>query len=296
MQSYNPKRLLVPTDFSQLATAALDYAVELSEKFNASIVLLYAEPFDRVGLPLDLYVSNFPSFQNLADEKLRQFVARELPPTIPYQIVVSTQNPASAIVAAAKEHDVDLIVMGTHGRRGLRRAFLGSVSEEVLKYTDRPVLTVCKTEVPLPPMEPLFSRIVCPVNGTDIARRSVEHAASIATAFDAALYVVNVDEDSAARHDQIRSWIGEELYDRCVDEEAILSGDPAEEILRFAEQNRADLLVIGAQHRRFVDTTVVGTTSERLIRFARCPILTVTRPVDVPRTKTRVEEVAARVV
>jgi nucleotide-binding universal stress UspA family protein len=86
-----------------------------------------------------------------------------------------------------------------------------------------------------------------------VARLAVDHAAALATAFSADLVIA-----------------GQSQY-----KELVLTGRPAETIIEFAHTVGADLLVIGAQHRRFFDDTVIGTTSERLIRHSSTPVLTV---------------------
>ena len=99
-----------------------------------------------------------------------------------------------------------------------------------------------------------------------------------------AMGVANPTDDQR----RLRSWIDPDLQDRTAYTEVVVRGGASERVLDLADEERADLLVIGAQHKRFRETTVIGTTSERLIRFASCPVLIVPREV-VARSNSEVE-------
>jgi nucleotide-binding universal stress UspA family protein len=176
--------------------------------------------------------------------------------------------------------------MGTHGRRGWRHALLGSVAEQVLHDAVTPVLTITPS-LPDPARFRKIRKIVCPVNFTRVAREALTHAAELAEAFDAELLIVYVAEGMhpsrmAEVEQAFAQWVEPQVQLRCSYERLMTEeSDPAERILAIAEQSDADLLVLGAQHRRFQDTTVIGTTTERITRFARCPVLTVMRPANV---------------
>jgi nucleotide-binding universal stress UspA family protein len=120
------------------------------------------------------------------------------------------------------------------------------------------------------------------VNFTEIARESVRHAGALAEEFGAELVVVHIvepddDYDLAAEERRVRTWIGPALQNACSFRELVLRGGPAERVLDCADDVGADLLVIGAQHKLFREATVIGTTTERLVRFAPCPVFVVTR-------------------
>ena len=78
---------------------------------------------------------------------------------------------------------------------------------------------------------------------------------------------------------RLRAWIDKSIQKTCTYREIVLRGGVAERVLDFAEDANADLLVIGAQHKLFRDEAVIGTTTERLVRFARLPVLSIPRPV-----------------
>ena len=295
MNSYGYDRILVPTDMSDFANLAIRYAALLRERLGSHITLMYADetyfPIDVLEVPLGYYLESAPETKAKLQDKLRDY-ARELLPENSVETMVVQDAPARAIVRTAKEMNADLIVMGTHGRRGWRRALLGSVTANVLHETDRPVITVtpgiCSDAMPL-----RIKTVVCPVNFTYIARDALQHASSMAEAFDAELVVLYVAEGvQPPQLPEVEAafslWVDPAVRGRALYSLSIVGdGDPAERVLSTAGEVDADLIVVGAQHRFFSDATVIGTTTERVTRFARCPVMTVVRKA---RTELPVSE------
>jgi nucleotide-binding universal stress UspA family protein len=139
-----PKHILVPTDLSEGAAYALDYACELAHKLGAQIHLLNVISIPGLGVPelgialmsatIDqLVVDNQTAIDELARTRCNAQVG---------QVLVKIGDARDVINQTAKELAVDLIVMGTHGRRGISRALLGSVAETVVRTAPCAVLTV----------------------------------------------------------------------------------------------------------------------------------------------------------
>lgn len=280
MRHFQPSRILVPVDFSPVSDRAVHLASMLAEKFGSLLTVLYADQFlpppEMVELPRSLYARRLAELEEGAEERLKRYVALQVKGRLVSEALVEVEAADDAIVDVAEEKEIDLIVMGTHGRTGWRRVVFGSVAESVLRGTTRPVLTVPRGGRIGTPL----SRIVCPVNYSDVAAAAVDHAATMANAFGAELVVVNVVESESASEGELqrlRDWMPSDLRDRCDYKELILTGHPAERIIEFAAELQADLLVIGAQHRLFFDDTVIGSTSEKVVRHAATPVLTVVR-------------------
>ena len=140
-------KILVPTDFSEGSRAALEYAVLLAKKFDATIDLLHAwqAPIFAGSGVMDAGTAVFPAqfaevLQQTASEHLakwRSDLQKELPSARSFLVMA---DPASATVEKAKEYD--LIVAGTHGRTGISRWALGSVAEKIVRHAPCAVLTV----------------------------------------------------------------------------------------------------------------------------------------------------------
>jgi nucleotide-binding universal stress UspA family protein len=140
------KKILVPTDFSELATAALRHAGELAAKEGAELIALYADTFDP---PVEFTSRGIADVAHAiehsrrrAHEELERCVGENVPSTVKTQAVVVEELPVPAIIGYAKRNGIDLIVMGTHGRSGIQRLLLGSVAERVVAESPVPVKTI----------------------------------------------------------------------------------------------------------------------------------------------------------
>ena len=293
--------ILAPTDLSDSSIPALRYARLFADRFAAKLTVLYTDP---IVYPLDaapsaaVILNPTPEQQAALRAELEQHAAPIMAGR-PFDTVVTVGQPVPAILSAAREHHAELIVMGTHLRHGWRRALLGSVSEGVIHGSDCAVLTVAVHERATPAKTLGITNILCPVNFTDVARESLHVAERIAQAFGSFLTIVNVLEPDDVTNvvtdeERVRQWVAPELQDATSYRELIVRGGPAERVLDCADDLHADLLVIGAQHKLFRDATVIGTTTERLIRFASCPVLVVPRAAVHRHAKAeKLEEVGA---
>jgi nucleotide-binding universal stress UspA family protein len=285
MEHFGYERILVPTDMSDFAAQAIRYAAMLREKLGSKLTLLYADetyfPVDVLEIPLGYYLEQAPETKSRLEERLRAYASESLP-GVDVDTRVLQDAPARAIVQTAREVKADLVVMGTHGRQGWRRALLGSVTETVLHDIDRPLITVTPGVVP-PGDAPSIRRVVCPVNFTYIAREALNHACNMAEAFDAELIIVYVAEGvQPPQLPEVEAafslWVAPALRGRARYRLTVVGeGNPAEKVLATAQEVGADLIVLGAQHKFFSDATVIGITTQRITRFARCPVMTVVR-------------------
>jgi nucleotide-binding universal stress UspA family protein len=145
------ERILVPTDGSHVAQQAVDYAVDLAATYGAELHALYVVDIDAVSFGLGteqvdrIRQGRFDEMEELRERATEAtgYVARTAAERgVPVVEHTGVGHPHSVVTDYAEEHDVDIIVMGSHGRGGIRRALLGSVTERVLRSTHRPVLVV----------------------------------------------------------------------------------------------------------------------------------------------------------
>lgn len=280
---FHPDRILLPTDLSDLSLSAFPWAVRLAKTFGSTIEILYADlfadPIDLVGGGMTVAdPERIESLKGLAQKTLAKHAEERVPAGVAREIVIDVDAPYRSIVRRAES--AGLVVMGTHGRSGWRRALLGSVTETVLRETATPVLTIRLEEATPPDEDVRVSRIVCPVNYTAMAQLALAHAADLAAAFDAELVVVHVSEageTAGEREAELETWVPSAVARRMKYRRLVLRGDAAEEVVGLAKKESADLVVVGAQHRRFSDTTVIGVTTERITRHAPCAVMTVHR-------------------
>lgn len=138
-------RILLPTDDSEAVGPAIETALDIAQKYNATLHILFVvEPPSSVGVG-----DGFAGIDNLLDEleqeghrvteALAEMAHQHDIETVP---AVRHGNPHDDILAYATDHGIDLIVMGTHGRTGVKRALIGSVTENVVRHSEIPVLSV----------------------------------------------------------------------------------------------------------------------------------------------------------
>lgn len=283
-ESVSVKRILAPTDFSDRAAGAVTYAKLLAERFGAGVTLLHAvaprtsyEPLPLAGMAFGESSAEEQTHAAAALASSRKELLSEIPES---DDLLVSGSPAEAIVAASHAVGADMIVMGTHGRTGLSRALLGSVAEAVIQQSDRPVLTVRSAEDR--PDRAAIARILCPVNYSAVASTAYQHALLLASAFDAELTVLYLEEEGSVDHSaemkRLREWVGDvPLTVRAT--LLVDHGQAAVQVNDYALRHGTDLIVVGVQHKRRDTVTVIGTTTAALTRYAPCPVLTV--PADL---------------
>ncbi|HVR40637.1 MAG TPA: universal stress protein [Thermoanaerobaculia bacterium] len=128
MDSFAYERILVPTDMSEFANLAIRYAALFRERMASQLTLLYADeiyyPADMIEVPMGYYLEKAPETKLQLQQKLREYAGAHALQDA--ETLVIQESPARAIVRTARDMKAELIVMGTHGRHGWRRAILGS--------------------------------------------------------------------------------------------------------------------------------------------------------------------------
>ncbi|MFC4542908.1 universal stress protein [Halosolutus amylolyticus] len=268
-------RILVPTDGSGPANAALEYAGEIAAAEDVTVHVLHvidpdADPAD-VETPL---------------ESSRKWAGDAGAPVIDE---IHTGEPRDAILEYAATRDVDAIVMGTRGRSGVGRLLLGSVTEGVVRDAEVPVLVVrgaAEVERQYP-----FETIVVPIDGSDHADAAIERALSIARHHDATVHLLSVVDVTPAGIDErtdLRLDRLENAAERIIDdgvataesagidpETAIRYGSTDRTIRNYVTEQDATLLVMGTHGRSGIDRLLIGSVTERVLRTATVPVLTV---------------------
>ena len=293
------KQVLCPVDLSASSFRALAHAVALAGWYDARLTVLHVVPtFDPVNVRGDLgepirMVNPMPGEQVI--EEVRR--AMGIPANAPNAVVVAESGDAStAIVGHAVSTRADLIVMGTHGRRGFRRLLLGSVTETVLREAPCPVLTVPSSAHEASSEAVTFKRILCPIDFSPSALQALGFALDLARQADGRVTLLHVvewlaeEEPKALAHfnvseyqgylaadavDRLRLLVSEESRTWVEIDNMVVLGRSHREILQAAETIPANLIVMGAQGRGGVGLALFGSTTQQVVRSAVCPVLTV---------------------
>ena len=294
-------RILYPTDFSSTARQALRHALFLAEQFEAELHMLHAvisherdprAPERRFPDPPDILQNLF----EIADSEMAQIIEANQAKTFTLiEAKVQGFSAGQVILNYANDHDIDLIVMGTHGRRGPARVFLGSVTEEVTRQANCPVLTL-RSQKEAPTGEAI-EKILVPIDFSDHSRAALSHAREIAALYGSSLQLLHAIEDPiypyfyapaggfsvAHQVDELREK-SDEALDKLLEESEgpdvpvekfVVTGRPATEIARFAEENGSDMIVIATHGLTGLERLLVGSTAEQVVRLAHCPVFSV---------------------
>lgn len=143
--SANLKRILVPLDLSGNSRRALRYAAPLAEKFGGEIFLLHVLPLRLTSPDFAFVEVDEEPVKREADAKLKEIQSTLSPSSLCESTIIGVGHAAEQILAVADRIAADLIVMTTHGHSGVKRFFMGSTAEQVLRHADCPVFLVRRT-------------------------------------------------------------------------------------------------------------------------------------------------------
>lgn len=294
-------RILCPLDFSEFSRHALVRAAEIAKAHGSTITALHVvpTPIPIAPLPLEAVVPVFPPLtpEQLARARKELAAFVRLDPAVAVPIdweVVEAPAIHDEIVAQAARLHADLIVMGTHGRGGFQRLFLGSVAEKVLRLALPPVMTVGAAA---DHGGGSFSRIVCGIDFSECSLAALDYALALAAGANAEVTVANVIEwtpvgydplvgpptdlagyrmsAEASARERLRKALANAHPAHVQVHQIVTSGKPHHELLRIAKETAADLIVLGIHGRNPIDRLFFGSTAEPVVRQAECPVLTV---------------------
>lgn len=294
------KRILFPTDFSRCADQALVHAVYLAEKYQAALHLLHVVTLfeDQPGVLSD-ELSETETLVKMLEDKAEielQNVANTHG-SDDMEIVTNQKraiSAAPAILEYASKNGIDLIVMGTHGRRGIGHLLLGSAAEEVVRLAECPVFTIRESEE-VKPIK-LFEKILVPIDFSDHSKKALAYAKEIANSYDANLQLLHVIEDTIhpafslsgkssifelvpGIEEDCRRRIDKLILDCKIQKEnteiIVKGGQAAHEIIKFAKDNSSDLVVIATHGLSGIEHLLLGSVTEKVVRMAHCPVFTV---------------------
>jgi len=291
------KKILHPTDFSPVALHAFDQAVALSIQYGAELKLLHAVViYDYDTSAIDKGMQKL----NEAYELLRSELKNQLKQTLENSDLPSDRGTlkikrgfgaGKVIIDSAREMAADLIVMGTHGHSPIRHFFLGSVAEKVMRYAPCPVMVLGKME----DAPARFDNILLPVDFSETSHCVANLAVSMAKQHRARLHLLHVYQDIVPSVYQGTSFTaftwdpslrkrGEESLQRFMErhqEDGVETvphlgeGHVHREIVNLSNRESIDLIVMGMSGLTGVSQYLLGSTTDRVLRRADVPVLTV---------------------
>jgi nucleotide-binding universal stress UspA family protein len=278
------KNILCPINFDDAAPMEIENARAAATFFDAKLYLLHVATI--LSLPQEVRSKGGQGWTaQQAEEKLAE-IARDSLGELQYEVLTSdapTGYVAEPIVAAAGRVGADLIILATHGRRGLARLMLGGVAGQVVHKAQCPVLTVRLGGRNFAKPK----RILCPISLADDSAATLNLATEVAGTSGATVKLVHVVEHTAvhasatsvgskgaAEEAKKLQELGSQRLAGCLYETEVVIGHAAEEIVAAASNEQITLVIMGTQSRRVPGRLFLGSVAERVVREAACPVMT----------------------
>lgn len=284
MKAQNIETILVPVDFSEISLSALETAIKISARQNATITIVnVVEPIhtSHVTFATGMLDNAFNQLQDDSKANLKAIADKiKISHHVHLEIHSTTGVAYDGIVDAARKLKSNLIVMGTHGISGIREFFIGSNAYSVVKHAPCPVLTV-------PPGKPVegFKNIIFPIRLIPHALEKFEFAKAIIKKNSAMLHVIELISAKEKTEKAYSFFQGIDAFLRNLERENInythsitVAKDLAKKTLTVAHKEKADLIIATADIDFIFNDFFVGPFVQKIVHHSKIPVLSV-RPV-----------------
>ncbi len=267
---------LVPTDFSDNAKHAINYALHFNDKMNARIILFhsYVVPVYSTDIPLVVpQDSELKKASEEAMEKLRLRLIKEHPAT-DFITEVQQGYPEEEIVIAAEKHNVDMIIMGTQGASGLREALVGTISAAVMEHANCPVMTV-PAECNFRP----YKKIVFATNYAEGDFHYIEQVLDFARPYSADLVLLHISSGEFERTlefdaiERFKERIKEDSKYKNVSFKLLESKDVYKGMNLYLEEIQADLVAMTMRKRSFIQKLFKRSITQKMAYHSEIPLI-----------------------
>lgn len=296
-------RILCATDFSEVSRSVVPYSIDMARKLNAKLYICHVidlPPISVYGEAVFDPISHQSQFIDFARKEIEQMASGA---DIDWEPLICIGHTTEEITRMVAENAVDLVVAATHGRSGLKRFFLGSVTERLMRVLYCPLLVLraqAEEKEHTAPSFP-FRNILVAYDFSKDSEEAFRTSLSLAQEFASNLHIVHVVEPTAYKeflqfpasteeplpsdiHDSLRESLLElvpnEAFDWCDVRAQILVGKPYAQLVRYASGNEIDLVALGVRGHGNVEEFLVGSTTDRVIRRSPCPVLSVLPPFE----------------
>jgi nucleotide-binding universal stress UspA family protein len=293
------KKILCPVDFFKPSSRAFDYALRIAANYDAKVHALhvvapvissvYGAPFGVEDLTADL--------EKESKRLLQKYKDRAAKANIQLTTEVRLGDIDLGILHSVEAQKADLVVMGTHGRRGFERLILGSVTERMIRHCPVPLLTIAAAKKAA--STPKIRRILVTTDFSEGTAEAVAHALSIGQRNRGRVTLLHVLHRDAAEAAgkyrdqlirgvelQLQKFIPERAFEECEIDTRLEDGSPSTVIPNIVKSGSYDLLVMNIHGKRLIDRALVGSTAERTLRAVSgtCPVLLIP-PAKKPHRK-----------
>ncbi len=285
------QNILLATDFSPFSDAALPFAAGLAHRYGSTLYLVNVVP----SIPYDLLPADPLQPAQVANQKMLSLAASEALQGVPHKDYIEQGDPADVLRRLVPLHHIDLIVLGTHGRKGIDRLLLGSVAEDVFRHATCPVLTI-GPHVTHKIKEGELRHILYASDFGEETRHGLPYALSLAEEHHAKMTLLHVSPEPspalpepepgampvlsraevlAYNEAQLRNMIPSDAQLTTHPEFLVELGGAPEIILQTAGKLDVDLVVMGVKRPMPLATHLAAGIAYKVVCEAPCPVLTV---------------------
>jgi len=290
-------KILAPVDFSEPSKRAVAYAAALAEQFHAKLILAHIVPSSAAlnyAFPVESFGVEQTQYKR-ATQELQALLPADRAVATGLQTISKIGHVDEELLKIVEDEDIDLVVMGTHGRRSAVRWFMGSTTERLLRKVPVPVLTVGHTADGGRATDGGLMTAKHILYAADFPEHNpgMDYACALARAAGAQLTIVHVVEHlnlmyGAAEHitgeashrvdemrGRFREYLSHEVTQGLTIETIVLDGRAYEEILKSAGERGADMIILNRRSKGILERAFLGSTAERVVRLAHVPVLSV---------------------
>ena len=292
-------RIMCATDFSRFSQDVVNYGIRLAKEFHATLYICHIVDVPTVSVYGEAVIGPIEHqnrFMEYARQEIENLVGDE---SIEYQPLITLGIATDEITRLAVENIVDLVITATHGRSGLKRFFLGSVTERLMRTLPCPLLVLRgpdEESIPEKLKKFPFKKILVGCDFSADSQKAFDYSLSMAQEFESELHLVHVVEPSEYKDlFKLPAESGEkfkqDLYDMAKEKlmsmvpkdalswitlkTSVAVGKPYEELVRYAEMNDIDLITLGIRGYGMVEELLVGSNTDRVVRRTPCAVLSV---------------------
>jgi|Deesub1362B_J571_1020462.scaffolds.fasta_scaffold00357_25 nucleotide-binding universal stress UspA family protein len=278
------KKVLFPTDFSEVAEGILEWITSLKSLGVEEVVLIRVIDLTKiVGVTSGFNIESWIKHEEEESEKnLARLVdfLKSSGLNARYITPIPRGDPVSEIVKNAETEDVSFIVIGSKGKGFFKEILMGSVSEGVVRKSAVPVMLIkpkCfKTEDGLMKCEIQrnpFDRILFAYDLSDYSRKVIDYVKVAALVGKKDVVIVNVVEGRGDRRDALLNSARKELEEENINVKIVVrDGNPSKEIIKAAEEEDASMIMIGSRGLGFIEGMLLGSTTDSVVRHSRVPV------------------------
>jgi nucleotide-binding universal stress UspA family protein len=283
------RRILAATDFSLIAGSALNYAHALSRQFHAKLFLAHVVPKELYFVPPESFSETIVKAKRYAEKELQKLALAAGLDDVTHEEILAEGPVWSTLQSIIQSNQIDLLVIGTHGRASTKKLALGSVAEEIFRMADCPVLTVGpQTKIPEGAAAE-FRNLIYATNFKPHSERASSAAYFLEREHAAHLSVLHVveepNEGSPVGNQMLRDFLVKrmrksmpaECLDHCEPDFLVRFGEPGEEIVQAAVDAHANLIVLGLRPPEKLTGYLPSAVAYRIVCQAPCPVLTLRR-------------------